>query len=162
RLNVGLLKVQPGDDASENGFDCDAHRTAPAAGTPRPALEVGTPGRPIPAGRTALVRLVAVPGLDKQSCPAVICCGGRMDRHGGPLSRPWVKLGAPARKGDATVTLAEPVTGWRPGDRVILTATTLTRDDGRGQYSTEERAVRSVEGTRLALDRPLDVEHLGA
>src|SRR5689334_5577882 len=25
RLDVGLIKVQPGDDASENGFDCDAH-----------------------------------------------------------------------------------------------------------------------------------------
>src|SRR5262245_31666535 len=24
-LNVGLIKIQPGDDASENGFDCDAH-----------------------------------------------------------------------------------------------------------------------------------------
>src|SRR5438128_2426301 len=24
-LSVGLIKIQPGDDASENGFDCDAH-----------------------------------------------------------------------------------------------------------------------------------------
>jgi hypothetical protein len=162
RLDVGLLKVQPGDDASENGFDCDAHLAVPAPGTPRPALEVGTPDRPIPAGRTALIRLVYVEGLDRESCPAVVSCGGRMDFHGAPLSRTWVKLGATARKGDAAVTLAEPVTGWRPGDRVIVTATKLTRDDGRGKYSTEERTVRSVEGTRLTLDRPLDVEHLGA
>src|SRR4051812_44377824 len=28
RLNVGLLKIQPGDDASENGFDCDGHAVA--------------------------------------------------------------------------------------------------------------------------------------
>src|SRR5262249_35057646 len=25
RLDVGLIKIQPGDDASENGFECDAH-----------------------------------------------------------------------------------------------------------------------------------------
>src|SRR6202030_1640438 len=25
RLDVGLIKIQAGDDASENGFDCDAH-----------------------------------------------------------------------------------------------------------------------------------------
>jgi hypothetical protein len=162
RLDVGLLKVQPGDDARENGFDCDAHLAPPAPGTPRPALEVGTPARPIPARHTALIRLVAVPGLDKESCPAIICCGGRMDFHGAPLSRTWVKLGATAKKGDAAVTLAEPVAGWRPGDRVIVTATKLTRDDGRGKHSTEERTVRAVEGTRLTLDRPLDVEHLGA
>jgi hypothetical protein len=162
RLDVGLIKVQPGDDAGENGFDCDAHLAPPAPGTPRPALEVGTPDRPIPAGRTALIRLVCVEGLDRESCPAVVCCGGRMDFHGAPLSRTWVKLAATAKKGDATVTLAEPVAGWRPGDRVIVTATKLTRDDGRGKYSTEERTVRAVEGTRLTLDRPLDVEHLGA
>src|SRR3954452_16111020 len=25
RLDVGLIKIQAGDDAGENGFDCDAH-----------------------------------------------------------------------------------------------------------------------------------------
>ena len=25
RLDVGLIKIQPGEDASEDGFDCDAH-----------------------------------------------------------------------------------------------------------------------------------------
>ena len=40
---------------------------------------------PIPAGRTALIRLAYVPGMDKESCPAIVCCGGRMDFHGAPL-----------------------------------------------------------------------------
>src|SRR5262249_8840129 len=47
RLDVGLIKIQPGDDASENGFDCDAHLGEPDPGRPRPALEVGTPDHPI-------------------------------------------------------------------------------------------------------------------
>ena len=99
RLDVGLIKIQPGDDASENGFDCEAHLEPAAPGTPRPALEVGTPEQPIDAGHTALIRLTYVDGLDKQSCPAIVCCGGRMDFHGAPLSRTWVKLGDTANAG---------------------------------------------------------------
>ncbi len=49
RLDVGLIKIQPGDDASENGFDCDAHAPELPPGQPRPALEVGTPNRPLDA-----------------------------------------------------------------------------------------------------------------
>ncbi len=94
RLDVGLLKIQPGDDASENGFDCDAHITPPRHGSPQPTLEVGTPDRPIDAKHTALIRLTYVAGLDKESCPAIICCGGRMDFHG---ARPEPHLGQARR-----------------------------------------------------------------
>src|SRR5581483_11649446 len=55
--------------------------------------------------------------------------------------------------------LAEPVTGWKAGDRVIITATSYqTYKKGT---TTEERAIRGIDGTRLTLDRPLEVEHLG-
>lgn len=162
RLDVGLLKLQPGSDASEDGFDCDAHLAEPDPTKPRPAVEVGTLERPIPAGRTALIRLVPVDGLDLQSCPAIICCGGRLDLHGAPLNRTWVKLGQTAKKGDRTVTLAEPVTGWRVGDRVIVTATRLTRDNSRGEQSTEERTVEAIDGVTLTLDKALEGEHAGS
>jgi hypothetical protein len=56
-LVVGLVKIQAGNDASENGFDCDSHLTAPDLSRPRPALEVGTPENPIPAKHTATIRL---------------------------------------------------------------------------------------------------------
>ena len=42
-LGVGLIKIQPGDDASENGFDCDAHLPKRGHNAVLPALEVGTP-----------------------------------------------------------------------------------------------------------------------
>jgi hypothetical protein len=158
RLDVGLIKIQPGDDASEDGFDCDAHAAEPERGEPRPALEAGTPDQPVPPGHTALIRLTYVDGLDKQSCPAIVCCGGRMDFHGAPLSRTWLKLGATAKKGDSPITLSEAVTGWKAGDHIIVTASRLTYQQAS---STEERTVQAIDGTRLTLDRPLDYEHLG-
>src|SRR5262245_54646938 len=128
RLDVGLIKVQPGEDCTEEGFACDAHAGPPEAARPRAALEVGTPEQPIPLGRTARIRLVYMDGLDRQSCPAIVCCGGRMDFHGAPMNRTWVKLGATARKGDEVITLSEPVKGWKAGDRIIVTMTGMAPD----------------------------------
>jgi hypothetical protein len=92
-----------------------------------------------------------------------------MDFHGAPMSRTWVKLGATAGPADTTVTLAEPVEGWRPGDRLIVTATEPGREEGgtgrpraaRRYARTEERTVRAVDGARLTLDQPLQYRHLG-
>jgi hypothetical protein len=169
RLDVGLIKIQPGEDASEDGFDCDAHMVEMTPGTARPALEIGTPDQPMPAQHTAVIRLVYVPGLDKRSCPAVVCCGGRMDFHGTPMNRTWVKLGATAKAGADAVILAEPVTGWRAGDRIIVTGTQPgkreagTRRPGQRNrpVETEERTVKALDGTRLTLDQPLTHLHLG-
>jgi hypothetical protein len=163
RLDVGIIKIQPGEDASEDGFDCDAHVPELKPGQARPAMLVGTPARPIAAKHTALIRLVYFGGMDKQSCPAIVCCGGRMDFHGAAMNRTWVKLRATAKKGDAAITLAEPVSGWRAGDRIILTATKLTHDIGgyNGKYSTEERTIKTIDKDQITLDRPLQLEHQG-
>jgi G8 domain len=164
RLDVGLIKIQPGDNASENGFDCDAHLKEPDPGQPRPVLEVGTPDRPVEAKHSAVIRLVSFDGMDRETCPAIICCGGRMDFHGAPMNRTWLKLGATAKIGDSTVTLAEAVTAWRIGDQVIVTATKLTYDNGQNgrRHSTEERLIKAIEGTKVTLDKPLEREHLGS
>src|SRR5262249_13426893 len=78
-LSVGLIKIQPGENGSENGFDCDAHMPALKPGEPLPALDVGTPTEPIPVEHTATIQLRYFEGMDKDSCPAIVCCGGRMD-----------------------------------------------------------------------------------
>src|SRR5262249_47274083 len=140
RLDVGLIKVQPGDDASEDGFDCDDHVPTLKPGEPRPALIVGSPDAPVEAKHTAVIPLVYREGMDKQWCPAAVCCGGRMDFRGAPLSASWVRLGASAKAGDAAVTLAEAVRGWRVGDKVIVTATKVPRFGARPEdLQTEER-----------------------
>ncbi|MBI3822699.1 MAG: G8 domain-containing protein [Planctomycetes bacterium] len=166
-LNVGLVKIQAGNDATENGFDCDAPG-ADAKDFPPGVLLVGTPGLPIDAKHTALIRLHYVKGHDPLSCPAIVCCGGGMDLHGAPMSRTWVKLGATARKDATEITLAEPVTGWKPGDRVILTATTRQikvkktfRPSTKDSTETEERIIKAIAGTKITLDKALWFEHRG-
>jgi hypothetical protein len=159
RLDVGLIVVQASEKYSEEGFDCDAHLGPPDPDHSRPALEVGSPDRPIAARHTALIRLAYFAGMDRESCPAIVCCGGRMDFHGAPMSATWVRLGVTARAGDSTVVLNEPVQGWRVGDRVIVTAT--KRDYRVKEPFTEERTVTAIAGTKLTLDRPLKHEHQG-
>ena len=156
RLNVGLILIRPGDDYAEEGFACSAHVEAGKPGAERPTLQVG----PIPETFTARIRLHAVEGLDPQSCPAIVCCGGRMDFEGARLARSWVKLGATAQPGQTGLVLAEPVTGWRVGDRIIVTAANL-KDEDRDEPRTEERVIVAVDGITLRLDRPLEHGHLG-
>ncbi len=166
QLNAGLIRVQRDEDVSEEGFACDGHVPD---GDARGALLVGTADEPVQAAHTALIRLVYFEGMDKESCPALVDCGGRMEFHGGELNHTWVKLGAPAKMGDARVTLAEGVTGWRVGDHVIVTSTTRQtkrppektfRPSVRDLTQTEERTIQAVDGTTLTLDAPLQFDHI--
>jgi hypothetical protein len=166
RLDVGLIKIQAGDEPSEDGFDCDSHIAEADAGKPRPALEVGAPDAPIDARHSATIRLVYFSDHDAKSCPAIVCCGGRMDFHGAPMSRTWAKLAVTAHKGDAAVTLAETVQGWRAGDHVIVTDTQGIPSSQRKAplglgFIAEERTIRSIDGTQVTLDRALEKEHRG-
>jgi hypothetical protein len=159
-LNVGLIKV--GDDSTEDGFNCVHQNHA----GPRPALEVGTAADPIPAAYTAQIRLKYFEGLDKDSFPSIVCCGGRMEFHGAPLNRTWLKIGAPANKGDTHITLSERVTGWRPRDRIILTATVRQnkiaktfKTSVRDSTQIEELTIKAVDGDKITVDQPLDFDH---
>ncbi|HKI19074.1 MAG TPA: G8 domain-containing protein, partial [Isosphaeraceae bacterium] len=168
RLDVGLIKIQAGDDAGESGFDCENHVTAPDAKRARAALEVGLAEQPIARDHSAVIRLTMVTGLDPDECPAIVCCGGRWDVHGSPLRRTWVKLAKPAAARATTLALIEPVADWRVGDRVIVTAT--GRKPARQEAEivsvlehpqTEERIIRAIknDGVEVVLDAPLTFTH---
>jgi len=158
-LNVGLIKIQSGNEYSEDGFDCD-HANKPDHTKPQAELIVGTPDRPIAAGKTAVIRLHFIEGMNKDTCPAIISCGGRMDFHGQELSHAWVKLGATAKPGDNAVSLAQPVTGWKVGDRIIVTGTQI-HGAAKTESTTEERTIAAIDGDKLTLNEPLKLTHLG-
>ena len=159
QLDVGLIKVQATETYSEEGFDCAVHEDAPPLAALQPTLEVGTADRPIDAKRTALIRLHLVPGMDKESCPAIVTCGGRMDFHGAPMPRTWVRLGKSVKAGDTAVMLNEPVPGWRVGDRIIVTST--KHEYGMKEPQTEERLIKTIDGGELTLDSALKYGHQG-
>src|SRR5262245_54728044 len=172
-LAVGVLKVQNSDECSESGFACDfeginavGEPQAPRQG-PLPTLEIGTLEKPIPAEHTAKIRLHFLEGMDKNDAPAVVCCSARMELHGAPLSRTWVKLGENAAAGATSVVLAEPVTGWKVGDEIIVTAS--KKVSHRGSYrngddslGTEERKITKIDGQTIHFEKPLAVEHYGS
>jgi hypothetical protein len=167
-LNVGLLRIEPGDNASEDGFDCE-HVVAPSGHSARPALLIGTPEAPIPAQHTAVIRLVHFEGMNVETLPAIVNCAGRWEVHGAPLSRTWVELGASTEPGTTRLTLSEPAAGWKAGDQVIVTASANARRThghkstlrGSAVLETEQRRIAAIEGTTLTLDRPLEFAHFG-
>ena len=171
-LNVGVLKVQNSDECSESGFACDfegvnsvGEPQAPRDGA-LATLEIGTLDDPIPAEQTTRIRLHYLEGFDRQDAPAIVACAARMELHGAPLSRTWVKLGRHVKPGDGTVVLDEPVSGWRVGDEVIITGSKKHYANGslrkqREKADTEERRITSIDGTTIHLDHSLEREHYG-
>ncbi|HET6878798.1 MAG TPA: G8 domain-containing protein [Pirellulales bacterium] len=175
-LNVALVKVQDSETCSESGFACDFHHKTkggePTDAPPgrMPALLVGALEKPIPAEHTARIRLHYLDGMSKDDAPAIACCSARMEIHGAPLKRTWLKLAADAKAGDDRVVVAESVSDWRVGDEVIVTAS--ERGVAFGSYragakrvneaQTEERRIAAIDGATITLDRPLAFTHLGA
>jgi hypothetical protein len=174
-LNVALVKVQNSDTCSEGGFACDfRHQTKGGEPTDAPegqmpALLIGTQENPIPAEHTARVRLHYLEGMSKDDAPAIACCSARMEIHGAPLKRTWVKLGHDAQPKQDTLTVSEVVSDWRVGDEVIVTASERGASFGSyragakraNQAQTETRRIKEVAGLTLTLDRPLEFTHFG-
>lgn len=118
-----------------------------------------------------MIRLTYVEGMDRQSFPAMICCGARMDLHGAPLNRSWVKLHESGYPGDPVLELADPVAGWKAGDRVLLPTTEASpfyTADQTGRRiigsvldgtQTEEGEIERVSGKTLVLKQPLKFKH---
>ena len=76
------------------------------------------------------------------------------------MNRTWVKLGSTAKPGDSKVMLAETVTDWRVGDKVIVTVSRESEDGGSSyrqsarkprRVQTEERFIRAIDGSTLTL-----------
>lgn len=167
-LSAALIKVGPGEDCDDSVLACEEHLPELAGDQLRGVLEVGSWGRPIPAGTTARIRLVPAAGADPDHLPALIACGGRIELHGALLSRTWAKLGAKAGQGDTEIRLAEAVEGWNVGDRLVVTSTRkqVVRDEGEtppliGNSETEERTIAGIEGAVIRLDTALKHDHRG-
>ena len=150
RLTVGLLKIQDDDDPSENGAIRDAMDHEDGFHRGRATLEVGTFDEPISAGHSVTIRLAAIDGLSPDDFPAIVCLGGRMEFHGSPMTRTWLKLGAPANAGSSEVKLSDAVDGWKAGDRVIITSTRhqFAKDAARTPRISQESETEEANDPR--------------
>ena len=51
RLEIGLIRVQPGEEYSEDGFECDGHFVAPDKVADMPVFEIGSASNPVQADK---------------------------------------------------------------------------------------------------------------
>lgn len=166
-LNVGIIVIQTVDEYAQTGFDCTAHETEPkgeALEGERAALEVGTIADPIPQAVTARIRLHFLPGMEKNDGPAIVCCAGRMDFHGAPMSRTWLHVAKAISPGSSSVVLTEPVTGWRAGDEVLITGSRFMEGSkmrNAAETPSETRVITKIDGATIELDKPLKQAHAG-
>ena len=76
-----------------------------------------------------------------------------MDFHGTPMNRTWVRLGKDVKAGDTEITLNEQVTGWKAGDRIIVTEDTTTFFDDAMQRALKPLGINPAKKKDPLADR---------
>ena len=79
-LDVGLIKIQPGESTARKASTATPTWRRPRTASRSRPWRSARPTHPSASRR--VIRLHYVEGMDKESCPAIVCCGGRMDFHG--------------------------------------------------------------------------------
>ena len=160
RLEIGLIRVQPGEEYTEEGFECDGHFVAPDKVANMPVFEIGSASNPVHANKKAIIRLHYQEGMKKDSCPAIVCCGGRWETHGAILDRSWVKLAKNAVVDSKTLNVAEVINGWKVGDKIVVTGS-RTHGTKKDKSDSEERIISAIKGQEITIDTPLTMNHSG-
>jgi hypothetical protein len=141
---------------------------------PQGRLQIGSAAAPIAPAVTAELVIADTP-LDlsddgigvfdpRQFGTGLLAVDGAVTLHGAPRT-PFVRLAAEPRAGDLTLSLAQPVSGWRPGDRLFLPdSKQYASESGPYAAESEEVVVASVAagGASVALVAPVRFAHPGA
>ena len=139
RLRVGTLLVLPG-------------------GT----LEIGTAATPVPAYVTAEIIIKDNPlntSIDPdQYGTGLLSIDGTVTIHGAVKTFTFVRTASEPRIGHTTISLEQPVAGWRVGDRIVLPDTRQVPaehwfDPGYG-LQVEQRTIQSISPDAM-VDRAL-------
>jgi hypothetical protein len=131
-------------------------------------LEIGSPARPISANVTAEV-IVADQKIDRKLDPAELGAGieslGKITMHGAEKTPSFVRLASEPLAGQSTLTVEQPVTAWKAGDRIVIPDTRQLRDSQRGenyQPQDEKLVIAAVNGNQITLASALKFDHKGA
>jgi hypothetical protein len=133
-------------------------------------LEIGTAADPIADDATAQLIIADQPidtGFDPQQFGTGLIAMGTVRMCGHALAPTYARVSTEPLTGATTLTLAEPVSGWRVGDTLLLPDTRHLDWYNHGanyvpQHETLTLAGVSSDGLTLTLSAPLAFDHLGA
>ena len=147
RLAVGTLLVMPGG-----------------------ALEIGTAAQPLPAHLSAEIVIrdlpLALATDPNQFGTGLLSIDGAVALYGAVKSPTFVRLATAPQAGDSAFLLAQPVSGWQPGDTLVLPDSRQLPDTGNARHTylrLEERTVQAVspDGRTITFAPALQFTHPG-
>src|SRR6266852_373725 len=134
----------------------------------RGRLEIGTEARPVSPGVTAEI-IIADQPIDSAIDPSQIGTGieglGAIAMHGSVKAPTFLRLKNEALAGETTLVVDQRVSGWSPGDRIVVPDTRQLRGDERGaSYESQDEKVQiaSSSENEITLATPLRYDHRGA
>jgi hypothetical protein len=139
---------------------------------PSGTLEIGTAATPLPASLTAEL-IIKNKALNLTTDPeqygtGLLAIDGTVTMHGAVKTPTFARVAVEPRVGHTTLTLDQPVTGWRVGDRLFVPDTRQVDEDNKfnANYALqmEEVTVQSLgaDGRTLTITPALRYEHRGA
>ena len=131
-------------------------------------LEIGTVDMPVAPDAQAEIVFADRP-VDTAADPEQFTGGliglGRVRIHGAIKTPTFARVAAEPRAGSTQLQLQEPVSGWRPGDRLVLPDTRQLKQRERGSSYVpqwEELQVVAVAGSTITIANALAFDHRGA
>lgn len=124
------------------------------------ALRIGTQAEPFQNKATITLigndrnEDVVVGGMSLGTKFLAAMPGGRIEMFG-QVKTSWTRINATAVAGANQIILANRMTGWRRGDRIIIAPNDYSI------YEGEERTIAGIQGNRILLDQPLQYTHYG-
>jgi hypothetical protein len=135
---------------------------------PTGSLEIGTSTHPVGSALTAEV-VIADRSFDTSIDPGQVGHGivalGKITMHGALKTPTFARVSREPLDGEASLVLEGPVTGWKPGDHVVIPDTRQLRsDEGGRDYKTqsEKLEIASIDGSTITLRMPMAYDHKGA
>jgi hypothetical protein len=140
--------------------------------TPTGALTIGTASQPVDPNVNAVISIANNGPIDVKWDPMLLSRGvishGTIDINGAYKDN-FVKVLTDPMKGATAITLDGPPSGWRVGDKIVITGTHLVSTQGTKQDAPinvatqdEERVITAINGNTITLDKPLAYDHEGA
>jgi hypothetical protein len=139
---------------------------------PNGALEVGTASTPIPEHLTAEI-IIKNKALNTTIDPdqygtSLLSIDGNVTMHGAVKTPTFARVSVEPRVGHATLTLDQPVSGWRVGDRLFVPDSRQVDENNKfnANYALqmEEVSVQSIsaDGRTITISPSLRYDHRGA